>query len=61
MKTIITEGKGEVTELAPYPLKRNSFGAPSPVTKGEIIFTGISIVSLLASFAYTATWLIIGT
>jgi hypothetical protein len=40
--------------------KRNAFG-PSPATKGEIIFTCISVVMLLASFAYTASWLIIGT
>jgi hypothetical protein len=55
------EGKGGVTELAPHQLKRNAFGAPSAVTKGEIIFAGISIVILLASIAYTAKWLIIGT
>jgi len=54
------EVKSEVIGLAPYQLKRNAF-APSPVTKGEIIFTSISIVILLASFAYTANWLIIGT
>jgi hypothetical protein len=55
------EGRGGVTEPAPYQLKRNAFGAPSPVTKGEIIFTGISIAILLVSIAYTTKWLIIGT
>jgi hypothetical protein len=35
-------------------------GAPVPVTRGEIILTGISLVIFLASFAYTAKWLIMG-
>jgi hypothetical protein len=54
------EAKSDAIELAPNRLKRSAF-APSPVTKGEIIFAGISIVILLASFGYTANWLIIGT
>jgi hypothetical protein len=55
------EEKSGVTEVAPYQLKRNAFGAPSAATKGEIIVTSISIVIFLASIAYTANWLIIGT
>jgi hypothetical protein len=31
-----------------------AFGAPSPVTKREVIFTGISVVILLASITYMA-------
>jgi hypothetical protein len=31
-----------------------AFGAPSPVTKSEVIFTGISVVILLASITYMA-------
>jgi hypothetical protein len=52
--------KIEAIELAPDQLKRNAFGA-LPVTKGEVILTSISIVALVASVAYTANWLIIGT
>jgi hypothetical protein len=51
------EAKSEAIELAP---RNNAFSA-LPVTKGEVILTGISIVTLLASMAYTANWLIIGT
>jgi hypothetical protein len=54
------EAKSEAIELAPHRLKRKAFSA-IPVTKGEVILTSISIVALLASMAYTANWLIIGT
>jgi hypothetical protein len=48
------EAKGRVIELAPDQLRRNTFGAPSPVTKGEVILTSISVVLLLASITYAA-------
>jgi hypothetical protein len=48
------EAKGGVVELPPDRLRRNAFGAPSPVTKGEVIFTSISVVILLASVTYAA-------
>jgi hypothetical protein len=55
------EGKDGVTEFVPNQFKRNGFSAPSPVTKGEIIMASISIVIFVASIAYTANWLIVGT
>jgi hypothetical protein len=54
------DANSEAIELAPHQLKRKAFSA-LPVTKGEVILTSISIVALLASIAYTANWLIIGT
>ena len=55
------EANGGAIELTPHQVRHNAFGAPCPATRGEVIFTSISIVMLLASIAYTAKWLIIGT
>jgi hypothetical protein len=54
------EAKAGAIEITPRQLKSNAFSAV-PATKGEVILTGISIVALLASFAYMVNWLIIGT
>jgi hypothetical protein len=53
------EAKGR--DIVPYQVGRSAFGAPCPATKGEVIFTSISIVMLLTSVAYTVNWIIIGT
>jgi hypothetical protein len=48
------EAKGGVIELAAHQRRRNALGALPPVTKGEVIFTSISVAILLASVTYAA-------